>query len=45
MDDVFENIEDDDIVNVAEVMDCGEVCCEYCSKDRCIYMTYKGTEE
>ena len=22
-----------------EIMDCGEISCEYCSKDKCIYMT------
>lgn len=26
------------------VMDCGEVSCEYCSKDRCIYMTNNEIE-
>lgn len=26
-------------MNTIEIMDCGEVSCEYCSKDKCIYMT------
>ena len=21
-----------------DIMECGEICCEYCSKDKCIYM-------
>ena len=24
------------------MLDCGEVSCEYCSKDKCIYMTNKN---
>lgn len=26
-------------MNTIEIMDCGEVSCEYCNKDRCVYMT------
>lgn len=26
-------------MSAIEVMDCGEISCEYCSKDKCIYMT------
>ena len=26
-------------MNAINIMDCGEISCEYCSKDRCIYMT------
>ena len=26
-------------MSTIEVMDCGEISCEYCSKDKCIYMT------
>ena len=26
-------------MNTIEIMDCGEVSCEYCSKDKCIYIT------
>ena len=27
-----------------DIMDCGEISCEYCSKDKCIYMTYNNGE-
>lgn len=26
-------------MNIIEIMDCGEISCEYCSKGKCIYMT------
>lgn len=26
-------------MNTIDIMDCGEISCEYCTKDRCIYMT------
>ena len=26
-------------MNTVDVLDCGEISCEYCSKDKCIYMT------
>ena len=31
-------------MNTIDIMDCGEVNCEYCSKDKCIYMTYNEVE-
>ena len=31
-------------MNTIDVMDCGEISCEYCSKDKCIYMTYNEAE-
>lgn len=27
-----------------DIMDCGEICCEYCSKEKCIYMTDNKAE-
>ena len=27
-----------------DITDCGEICCEYCSKDKCIYMTDNEAE-
>lgn len=26
-------------MNTIDIMDCGETSCEYCSKDKCTYMT------
>ena len=31
-------------MNTIEIMDCGEIDCEYCSKDKCIYMTDNKAE-
>ncbi len=31
-------------MNTIYIMDCGEICCEYCSKDKCIYITDNETE-
>lgn len=31
-------------MNTIEIMDCGEISCEYCSKDKCIYMTDNKAE-
>lgn len=25
-------------MSTIDIMDCGEVSCEYCSKDKCVYM-------
>ena len=31
-------------MNTIDIMECGELSCEYCSKDKCIYMTNKEAE-
>lgn len=31
-------------MTTVDTMDCGEVSCEYCTKDRCIYMEDAKTE-
>lgn len=31
-------------MNTVDVLDCEEISCEYCSKDKCIYMTDNEVE-
>lgn len=31
-------------MSTIEIMDCGEISCEYCSKDKCIYMAHNEAE-
>ena len=31
-------------MNTIEIMDCGEISCEYCGKDKCIYMVHNEAE-
>jgi hypothetical protein len=30
---------------MTDVMECGEICCEYCTKDKCIYMKDGESDE
>ena len=32
-------------MNTIDIMDCGEISCEYCTKDKCIYMSYGDDKE